>query len=270
MRLILVLFLFFSSVNTAVAAEKFPIGDFSELLETGTADVVQVIAPDTVVLKDGRILNLAGLDFPDMRGAEGAGPLAQVAMRVLNDMLLGQEVRLYQTPDPKSGRVNRMQHHIAHLERTTDKTWVQGTLISLGLARVRTNVSNPEMAPQLYILEMEARRTAQGIWNSSDYDVLDANAIGEDKLNQYQIVEGIVKNITDNKKRLFINFGDDWRDDFTVVISPENRRRFQGSGIDPLSWKGARVRVRGWLEFYNGPNIEIDHPERVEILKTSP
>jgi hypothetical protein len=29
---------------------------------------------------------------------------------------------------------------------------------------------------------------------------------------------------------------------------------------------GREIRVRGWLEFYNGPMIEATHPEQIELL----
>jgi hypothetical protein len=31
--------------------------------------------------------------------------------------------------------------------------------------------------------------------------------------------------------------------------------------------KGRRFRVRGWLEFFNGPMIEISHPGQVEVVE---
>ena len=33
------------------------------------------------------------------------------------------------------------------------------------------------------------------------------------------------------------------------------------------SYEGGRVRVRGWLKSFNGPMIEVTHPEQIEILK---
>jgi len=41
---------------------------------------------------------------------------------------------------------------------------------------------------------------------------------------------------------------------------------FDRAGIDPTSWKGRRVRVRGWLRKYNGPMIDASHPEQIEVL----
>ena len=43
-------------------------------------------------------------------------------------------------------------------------------------------------------------------------------------------------------------------------------RAFEAAGIDTLAYRGRRVRVRGWLESYNGPMIEATHPAQIEVL----
>ena len=30
--------------------------------------------------------------------------------------------------------------------------------------------------------------------------------------------------------------------------------------------EGKRIRVRGWLRSWNGPQIEASHPEQIELL----
>ncbi len=66
--------------------------------------------------------------------------------------------------------------------------------------------------------------------------------------------------------RVYLNFGPDWRTDFTIAIAPRDRRRFTRAGLLPGDWDGRRLRVRGWLKRYNGPMIEATHPEQIELL----
>jgi hypothetical protein len=68
------------------------------------------------------------------------------------------------------------------------------------------------------------------------------------------------------RKRTYLNFGADWRSDFTITIAPKDRRLFEADGIDPLIYQGKRVRVRGWLKSYNGPLIDATHPEQIEVI----
>ena len=67
--------------------------------------------------------------------------------------------------------------------------------------------------------------------------------------------------------RAYLNFGEDWRSDFTVTLSPAVRRRFERDGIDPVSYGRRRVRVRGWIKSFNGAMIEASHPEQIEVIE---
>ena len=63
-------------------------------------------------------------------------------------------------------------------------------------------------------------------------------------------------------------FGE-WRyPDRRLLANPESRRLFSQADMQPLEWQNTKVRVRGWLEEYNGPYIEVDHPERIEFIDT--
>ncbi|MFP4097776.1 MAG: thermonuclease family protein [Alphaproteobacteria bacterium] len=256
-----------------------PGADFSAMHNAGTSIVSEVINPMTIKLEDGRTITLSGLDYPDL-DFYNPGELAITAQKVLEDFLKGKHVTIYQTPQADQGRINRMGHHIAHLsrhERNTLKgnadnsnvknkdTWVQGLILSLGLARVRTTKYNREMAAQLLQLEQQARTDKSGLWAMEKYAPLTPEQ-AKNHIGRYQIIEGQVQNIGMHKNKIYINFGNNWRDDFTLGISGTNARTFRRENINPLNWNNARLRVRGWIESYNGPYIEIDHPERIEIL----
>ena len=62
------------------------------------------------------------------------------------------------------------------------------------------------------------------------------------------------------------NFGADWREDFTLSLESKVRRLFVDEGFDLESLEGRTVRARGWIKTYNGPMIEITHPEQIEVL----
>jgi hypothetical protein len=68
------------------------------------------------------------------------------------------------------------------------------------------------------------------------------------------------------KTRGYLNFGADWKYDFTATIAPEDMKTFRAAGIDPESYAGKTVRVRGIIEWHNGPEIEIASPDDIEIV----
>ena len=246
------------------AAETLPRGDFAELRETGIAKVTQVIDPQTLQLDDGQIIALAGLDFPDLVVKE-PGELALLAAQILRDMLEGKEVRIYQTQGKDWGRSNRMGHQIAHIARKSDGAWVQGVLLDLGLARVMTGSRNPEMAAQMYALEQSAREAKIGLWDGKAYKIL-SPIEAADAIESFQIVEGKIESVSLNKNRVYLNFGKNWRDDFTVSVAPGDKRLFTKAGIDLMMLGGKTVRARGWVRSYNGPYMEIDHPQALEFV----
>ncbi len=260
MTRILVFFIILTSffVQSTVARTA----NFSDLKMTGSARVAQIIDPQTLQLDDGRIVALVGLDMPYVH-ARGESSFSLLSIKILKDMLEGQRVKIYQTRED-IGRLNRMGHHLAHIERAEDKQWVQGMLLSLGLARARTTVRNREMAAAMYKIERLARAEEIGLWESPDYAILsEKTAVGV--RDRFVIIEGVVRGVALKQNRIYINFGGNWKTDMTVSIPSPARRLFSKDGIDPLQWSNRKLRVRGWIEQYNGPYIEVDHPERIEV-----
>ena len=237
--------------------------DFSGLKKTGTAKVVSVITAQTLSLDNGGVLHLSGLHFPDYT-PQNAGPFAITAMKIMQDMLTGERIQIYQTKKSDWGRSNRMGHQLAHIQIENGELWVQGALLSLGLAAVETSARNPEMADQMLAIERAARAEKIGIWENNF--VLSPETSTE-HIGAFQIVEGVIKSTAINNNRIYLNFGGNWRTDFTVSIAPEDKRNFSGSGANPLDWTVKHVRVRGWVREYNGPFMEITHPQAIEFLQ---
>lgn len=246
------------------AQSNFAQADFSGMRKTGQVKVAEVVDPMTVLLSDGQIARLSGIDIPGSSG-DNFSPWAVTARDILNDMLRGQEVVVYQTPSKDLGRVNRMGQILVQLERADNKAWVQGALLELGLARVKTTQRTPDMAAQMYALESRARKDKAGIWQEPQYQVITPEQ-SEKRINEFVIVEGKIESVSLKKNRIFLNFGKNWRDDFTVSIPPENKRLFSKAGLDPFNWGGHIVRVRGTLKSINGPSLEIDHPQAFELI----
>jgi hypothetical protein len=80
------------------------------------------------------------------------------------------------------------------------------------------------------------------------------------------LIEGRVADAVKIKGQVYLNFGQDWRKDFTITLKAKVARLFAKAGVDPLGFKGRMVRVRGWLKKYNGPMIEASHPEQIEVI----
>ena len=87
------------------------------------------------------------------------------------------------------------------------------------------------------------------------------------ELDTFQIVEGRVVAAAVVNGRGYLNFGPNYRTDFTLTIAPRDMRTFRRAGIDITTYESRILRSRGWLQSLNGPMIEITHPEQIEVLE---
>jgi micrococcal nuclease len=106
------------------------------------------------------------------------------------------------------------------------------------------------------------------VWGSPAYRIESADDVKRlGRLTQsYQLVEGKIAKVGEGGGRRYLNFADDWRSDFTISIERKDVGVFTSAGIDLKGLAGKRVRVRGWVEWRNGPMIAATHPEQLELL----
>lgn len=223
------------------------------------ATVAEIIDGDTVRLADHRQVRLVGTQAPKLSlGRSGFvdWPLAAEAKTALKKLVNGKEVGL----GYGGLKIDRNGRTLAHLY--IGKTWVQGEMIASGMARVYTWPDNRSCAAELLAREREARAASRGIWALPYYRIRKPDELGAE-IDTFQLVEGQVTSAAVARGRAFLNFGDNYRTDFTITISPEDLRAFP---YDPRNLEGKTIRVRGWLTLLNGPEIQATHPEQIELL----
>ena len=256
-----------AALATALAAAPAADSPLDRLDRGERGVVTEVVDGDTLAIAGGPVVRLVGVQAPKLalgRDFED-WPLADRARETLLELVQGREVTL------RYGGVQRDRYRraLAHLERD-DGLWVQRAMIEAGMAWVYSFADNRALLGELIAAERAARDAGRGVWAHRRYRVRAVTDL-DDALHAWRIVEGRVVSAADVRGRLFVNFGDDWRTDFTITVAPRDRRMFEAAWIDAgiptvAALAGHRVRVRGWLEFYNGPSIVADHPEQIEIL----
>jgi len=225
--------------------------------------VTEIVDADTLFLADGREVRLVGLQAPKLPlGREGfeKWPLADKAKAVLAELVKGRRV----TPAYGGKRTDRYERKLAHLFRD-DGLWVQADMLRRGMARVYSFADNRALVRELQAIEGRARRAGRGIWAKPYYRVRTRAEVRND-VGSFQLVMGRVRDTAEVDGRIYLNFGANWRKDFTVTIPPPHTDSFAEAGMEPLALKGRWVRVRGWIESYNGPMIEATHPEQIEVI----
>jgi hypothetical protein len=104
------------------------------------------------------------------------------------------------------------------------------------------------------------------LWARPDYRVRNGDELEAD-IGTFQIVEGKVLSVATSKGRTFVNFGADYRTDFTITLSARDRKRLAKDGLDPANWVQKQIRVRGWLSRLNGPEVELTHAAQIQIIE---
>ncbi len=228
-----------------------------------TAAVTEIVDGDTLFLADGTEVRLVGIQAPKLplgRRNFTKWPLADLARAELGKLTLGREMTLRYG----GRRVDRHGRALAHLVRD-DGLWVQGALLQRGLARVYSFADNRALVPEMLAREGAARAARRGIWGNQWYAILPPEDLAR-HLGTFQLIEGEVLDAAEVRGMVYLNFGEDWRTDFTVSLRARVAKMVRRAGIEPLELAGKKIRVRGWLDNYNGPMIVATHPEQIEIL----
>ena len=237
-----------------------------------TARVASVVDDDTVVLKialKGAItIRLVGIQAPKLplgRKNFPAWPLGEASKTMLESLVMGKTLGLSFGGTEKDRHGRLLAHLHVNGGGPNSGRWVQGEMLKAGMARVYSFADNRARVAEMLALEKTARDARRGIWGLRYYAVRRPEELAA-LIGTFQLVRGRVLKAARVKGRVYLNFGDDWRQDFTVTVDSRARRMFKKAGVDPLAFKGREVRVRGWLKKWNGPMIDATHPEQIEVL----
>lgn len=231
--------------------------------ETGT--VAEIVDGDTLVLADGRVVRLAGIEAPKpylARPGADVAALAEAARRALERLAQGKSVAVVHS-EPANDRHSRVLAEII----LVDGTWLQEAMAHQGFVRVRPFAVADSCLDQLRAAESEARQARRGLWREAEYSVISAyDPSLIERKGLYVVVEGRVISVGHGERVDFLNFGHVWRRDFTVLVGRSVATRLADSGSATDTMTGKRVRVRGIIEESGGPAIRLNDPGEIEIL----
>lgn len=230
----------------------------------GTHRVAAVLDGETLRLDDGGEVRLIGALAP-------RPPDGHAARRALADLVDGRSV-LLRYADRKRDRYGRALAQVVVAQ--TDAAgapgsgiWVQQSLVRAGLARAYALPGNVACLRSLMAAEAEARAANAGHWGIGAFTVRQAAdvAILGRRTGLFEIVEGEVHRAARTRDLTYINFGSDWRRDFTAAIATGQVDRAKAlERIKALA--GRKIRVRGWIERRNGPMIVLGALDEIEVL----
>ena len=224
--------------------------------------VAEVIDGDTLRLGDGTTVRLVGIEAPKPPPGrhDRTSALAAAAKAALGELALGKAVTLIYG-GTRQDRYGRLLAHVY----LADGFWLQGELLRRGLARVHVAEDNRARAAEMLALERGARTARRGLWAERAYRVRRPEETSADA-DSFQLVRGTVVSVAVVRGQGYLNFGPDYRTDFTVVVPARARRalcrsRHRSRGARRAPCPGARLDHAA-----QRPDDRADPPRRDRAL----
>lgn len=165
----------------------------------------------------------------------------------LSEHLLQQEITFTARGDDRYGRT----------QITSD---VEVKMLRDGVAMIYA--STGDIPANWRLAEAAARNAKRGVWAMESLLITPEAALKA--TGGFHVIEGSITRIYESKTATYLNFGDDWRSDFSITVLPKQRRSMKAFLANLKA--GDRVRVRGSITQENGPMIRLNHPANLERL----
>jgi hypothetical protein len=226
----------------------------------GNAVVTGATASGTLLTAGGREVVLAGLAFRQdiaVTGESGTAPplAAAIARIALGPVAIA--------PEGAPDRYDRIRAQVYG----GGFQWLQAELVTHGLAIVRPDGGDTACVRSLLALERAARQAGAGLWGDARIVVkaTDQSSLLA-KSGLYALVEGRVVSVGYGSRMVFLDFGRNFRTDFTVMVPKTLVPRLGEAEITVDSLAGRAIRVRGVIEETGGPAIRLTDPLALELL----
>jgi hypothetical protein len=224
-----------------------------------------------VLLDDASEVRLIGAlapRAPGMRPDAPDWPPEAAAIEALSALVLGRSVELANA-GRRRDRYGRLLAHLFIDRDGGERVWVQGELLKGGHARAYGLPGSFACMREMLAHERVARAARAGLWSNGAYRTRSALRPGTlmRYRNTYQLVEGQLVRVAPTKARTYLNFGADWRRDFTAGIDAGVLRANPEWAKTLSALEGRRVEVRGWIEYRNGPYVNVEDPSQIAVVE---
>jgi len=219
--------------------------------------VGKVIDGDTIEIDGGERVRYIGVDAPEL-----GEPLYEEAKEFQEKVVLGSYARIEvckEEPRDGYGRTLAFVH-----KGNVD---VGGQLLRYGYARTLfIGRCGRAVAGRYRKIERGAFLVGLGVWSLQDTRQVDHSDAGR-YIGCLMSVTGRVVNVHAGPKALHLNFGKDFRTDFTVAIFRKDLSRLVEEGLHPVTgYEGQFVKATGVLKDYKGPEIIVESADQLVLV----
>lgn len=228
--------------------------------------VIKVSDGDTVLTEEHKWVRLLGIDTPEMgyyndqkQYVKDPAPIALEAKDFLEAQILSQKCYFVYDKEKK----DHFNRRLAYLYRSNDDLDLNKAILEKGLAVISFYPPNLKQFKEYLAAQNKAREAALGLWGLDIVAADDAhNYIG-----QIRTVRGRVRSVYLGKSFAYLNFGQDYRTDFSIEIARKNLKYFADLPETVDKWyTGKQIEVSARIKERNGPVVQIALAEQIRII----
>ncbi len=219
------------------------------------AETIQALSGDSFTRQDGAVARLVNVRAPLEEAPAAAARQA-----------LGTTLREATVTDIATDGLDRYGRqrvlHVALTPKASGATTLHEALLKVGAVFLDPETDSP-LPESWRQAEREARAAGRGLWQVPAYADQAPDDVGA-RVGHEAFVRGRVLHVSRVKNIVYMNFGPDWRTDFTIRIPARLLRGLRQQGLDPTTLEGQEVRVRGLVQRSGGPAIELVNAGQLE------
>lgn len=245
------------SISSNIYAETYT----SNLKNSFETEVYKVIDGDTIEIRRHARVRYIGINAPEI-----GQPFYEEAKNRNRKLVEGKKVKLIVCKSEPNDKYGRMLAWVY-----VGNTLVNAMMVKEGYAKTFIISScGAERKEEFEGYERNAIKNKMGLWSDSKKvlkDKIISAAEADRYIGEIKSVRGKVINIFETDNAAFLNFGYDYKKDFTIVIFQKHKVKFQKNGITSFNlYKDKEVMVTGRIQQYNGPEIIADDPSQIDII----
>ena len=249
------------AVLPGAPARAAPRGDEDCRPSTPRSDRLAGLGPrGELVLASGARAVLSGLRWPeDAAAAEAAA-----------DRLRGFSGRplivTARGPEDRWGRVRADILAEADDAAGGEPEDLAGGLVAAGLAQADAGEADALCRPGLLALEAAPRAAGLGVWREPVREARTLTAAAG-LADRFVVAEGRVLHVGERRSRTYIDLAARGEGGLSVTVTKRTWRIMLARGLTAASLTGRRVRVRGTVEVWRAPVLDIAAADLIEVLQ---
>lgn len=232
--------------------------------------LTRIDSATAVGLDDGTSLRFMSLLTPSPRDVAAPAPQwppETEARSAVNELLREGRIEIAMAGAFRDRYGRRVAH--AYISGKSEAgRWLQSAIIDAGHARVAPLPDETLCLREMFAREAVARAKRLGLWANPAYTVRAARETRSllALAGTFQIVEGWIAAVGRSRNEVFLNFGRDWKWDFTAAVDLRRSPDREALVERLQQMKGRLVRVRGFIERRNGPFVSLPTVDAIEDL----